>query len=237
MFKGAVGLTQSQVEALKLKGKQVLITTNRGAKYLGRLVRIGEDKFTLANMSGLSKCGTYKFMEDHAYGARQFNYTSTIKMELAESYVEPKFEWLGRPTDRADACNIICEKPPYMESKLPIFQHFFQTESPEHFFEVNKRLEPGIWFDVLNVMHIPVKNPAGDLPELTCYTADRLSGENYSLCFEIKKGRWAGKLFYLLCLDQKFSFDKSMCPILRALAVRWVLMNSKQELWPWTNDD
>jgi hypothetical protein len=147
-------VTSINPETMNLLNKQVLITTNRNSKYIGKLVRLGKEKFVLMKVTGLSKAGTYKFMEsNNRSGKREFNYSSTIGMVDATNYKEPEYEILGRPVDRADACKILRVRDP----ELIVFRHLLECDSPEQFFEDNKNLEPQIWFDTLRFVFIPVK--------------------------------------------------------------------------------
>lgn len=154
MLKNVTAITPEAVKALDLLNKQVIITTNRNSKYVGKLVRVGKEKFTLLRVTGLSKCGSYKFMEsNNRAGKRDFNYSSTIEMKDATDYKEPEYEILGRPIDRADACKILRMRDP----ELIVFRHLMECDSPEQFFEDNKNLEPQIWFDTLRFVFIPVR--------------------------------------------------------------------------------
>lgn len=226
MFKNAPSLTPESVKALNLLHSQVLITTNRGAKYLGKLARVGPKKFTLVEMTLLNKCETYKY---HHGLNRDFNYGSTIKMEKAENYYEPKYEYLGRPTSREDACHFIHEGPRGL--RLKVFQYHFQAESPEKFFEEHKDLEPEIWFDVLNAMHIPVKNPKGPAADkLVCYHEgiSETNPNDFNLCFTVEGGRYNGKHFNVLGRALKVTFEDSLPYALRGMAMNWILMNLKK---------
>jgi hypothetical protein len=111
MLKNVTALTPETAKHLVkhagLLNKRVLITTDRNSKYIGKLVHLGKDKFTLIHVEGLSKAGTYKFMERTPAGKREFNYASTISIINAEVYIEPEYEILGRPVDRADVCKIL----------------------------------------------------------------------------------------------------------------------------------
>jgi len=87
----------AEAKAKNLKGKRVIITTVKGAKYAGILSGYDLNKATLSKMVGLQKNGNYKFLSGNQdLNFRRFNITSLAYIDLETSQDKPYKEEISK---------------------------------------------------------------------------------------------------------------------------------------------